>query len=101
MPEPRSVAAAPAGAVEHVGADEDFVVRLEARPDTLAERIVQPQPASWSGVPGLVAYAQDLAETMPALHGIHLVVSTEHERPEVVAARIRAARPGWLAPSSA
>jgi hypothetical protein len=40
----------------------------------------------------LVAHAQELAETMRDLRGVDLVVSTEHERPEDVAARIRDAR---------
>jgi hypothetical protein len=46
-----------------VEADEYFVVRFEARPDTLAARIVARESASWSGLPGLVAHARKLAET--------------------------------------
>jgi adenylate kinase family enzyme len=80
-----------------VGADESFVVRLEAEPATLAKRIVEREPASWPGLPGLVEHAQRLAATMPALGGVDLVVSTEGERAEDVAARIRAARPDQLA----
>lgn len=85
------------GAVE---ADAHFLVRLEARPDTLAARIAAREPRSWSGLPGLVAHANVLAATMPALRGVHLVVSTENVRPEEVAARIRDARPDWLSPST-
>jgi hypothetical protein len=33
---------------------------------------------------------------MPALNGVDLILSTEGERAEDVAARIRAARPDWL-----
>ena len=80
-----------------VGADEHFLVRLEAQPATLTERIVEREPASWSGLPGLVEHAQQLATTMPALGGVDLVLSTEAERAEDVAARIRAARPDRLA----
>jgi GTPase SAR1 family protein len=72
-----------------VGADETFVVRLEAAPDTLAARIVAREPASWSGVDALAEHARDLAVRMPALAGIDLALSTEGERPEAVAARIR------------
>jgi len=36
---------------------------------------------------------------MPALSGVDLVVSTEGECAEDVAARIRAAFPAWLAPA--
>jgi len=83
-----------------VGADEYFVVRLEARPATLVERLVEREPAGWSGLSGLVEHTQVLASTMPALAGVDLVVSTEGQRPEDVAARIRAARPDRLAPAA-
>jgi dephospho-CoA kinase len=79
-----------------VGADEYLLVRLEALPATLVERIIEREPESWSGVPELVAHAQQLAASMPALRGIDLVVSTEHQRPEAVAQRIRGAHPGRL-----
>ena len=79
-----------------VGADEHYLVRLEAQPETLAGRIVEREPASWSGLTDLVSHARSLAMTMPALHGVDLVVSTEGERAEDVATRVRAARPHWL-----
>jgi AAA domain-containing protein len=72
-----------------VAADETFVVLLEAAPDTLAARIVAREPASWSGVDALAEHARDLAATMPALVAVDLALSTEGERPEAVAARIR------------
>jgi hypothetical protein len=79
-----------------VGADEVFTVRLEAEPRTLVERITEREPAGWSGLAGLVEHTQELAVTMPAVAGVDLVLSTEGERPEDVAARIRAARPAQL-----
>jgi predicted kinase len=82
--------------LDAVGADEAFLVRLEAQPATLVERIIEREPASWSGLPGLVEHAQELAASMPALSGVDLVLSTEGQRPEDVAARIRAACPAWL-----
>ena len=54
------------------------------------------EPESWSGLPELVEHAQQLAASMPALRGIDLVVSTEGQRPETVAQRIRDAHPGRL-----
>jgi len=75
-------------------------VRLEAQPETLAGRIVEREPASWSGLTDLVLHARSLAMTMPALHGVDLVVSTEGERAENVATRVRAARPYWLGRAS-
>ena len=84
-----------------VGAGEVFVVRLEAEPATLVERIVEREPASWSGLAGLLEHARELAATMPSLAGVDLVLSTEGQRSEDVAARIRAARPDrLLGPSS-
>ena len=79
-----------------VGADEVFLVRLEAQPTTLIERIVEREPPSWSGLDDLVEHARELAARMPALSGVDLVLSIEGERAEDVAARIRAARPDWL-----
>jgi GTPase SAR1 family protein len=85
--------------LDAVGADAVFLVRLEARPATLAERIVAREPPSWSGLPGLVEHTQELAATMPGLAGVDLVLSTEGQRAEDVAARIRAACPEQLAAS--
>lgn len=79
-----------------VGADEYFVVRLEATSTTLVERVIAREPETWSGLAALVEHTQELAATMPALHGIDLVLSTEGQRPEDVAQRIRAARPEQL-----
>jgi ribose 1,5-bisphosphokinase PhnN len=79
-----------------VGAAEYLLVRLEASPATLAERIIDREPESWSGLPELVEHAQQLAATMPALRGVNLVLSTDGQRPETVAQRIREAHPGRL-----
>ena len=85
--------------LDAAGADDVFVVRLEAEPATLVERITKREPRTWSGLPGLVRHAQELALTMPGLSGVDLVLSTEGRRAEDVAARIRAACPERLAPA--
>ena len=77
------------------GADEVLLVRLEARA-TLTRRIVEREPPTWSGLADLVEHAQELAASMPGLSGVDLILSTEGERAEDVAAHIRAARPDWL-----
>ena len=82
--------------LDAVGADEVFLVRLEAQPATLVARIVEREPPSCSGLDGLVEHAQELAASMPSLSGVDLVLNTEGERAADVAARIRAARPDWL-----
>ena len=70
---------------EAVGADESFVVRLRAEPDTLAERIIAREPPHWSGLADLVAHAR----TMAPVGGADLELSTEGRTAEAVAARIR------------
>ena len=82
--------------LEAAGADGRLLVRLEALPDTLAARITEREPPNWSGLGELVQHARELAATMPALTGVDLVVSTEGERPEAVAGRIRSACPDGL-----
>lgn len=83
-----------------IGAEEVFVVRLQARPETLVERIVAREPASWSGLRTLVDHAQALAASMPALAGVDLVLTTDDQRPEDVAGRLRAAHPALATPDA-
>ncbi|UGS36474.1 AAA family ATPase [Capillimicrobium parvum] len=82
-----------AGLLAAVGADQVFLARLEANPATLAARITEREPASWSGLQALVQHAQALATSMPDLAGVDLVLSTDGQRPEAVAERILAAVP--------
>ena len=72
-----------------LGAGESMLVRLEAKPGTLVERIIEREPQSWSGLAGLVEHTQELAVTMSGLTGVDLVLTTEAQRPEAVAHRIR------------
>ena len=81
-----------------VDAEDVFLVRLEARPDALVERIVAREPSSWSGLRPLVDHAQELATSMPALGDVDLVLATDDQRPEDVAARLRAGHPALAAP---
>jgi dephospho-CoA kinase len=74
--------------IEATGADEAFVVRLEAPPDTLAARITEREPAGWSGTSALAAHARELAVSMSAVPA-DLVLFTEGARAEDIAARIR------------
>jgi chloramphenicol 3-O-phosphotransferase len=79
--------------LDALGADESFVVRLEANPATLAERIIQRESDGWPGLSELVEHAQQLAATVPAAESINLVLSTEGQPPDTVAAQIREALP--------
>lgn len=82
--------------LEAAGADEQFVVRLEARPSTLVERIVDREPEAWSGLAALVDHTQRLAVSMLDLNGLDLVLSTEGRRAKSVAASIRERLPHRL-----
>ena len=79
-----------AAVLDATGARERMVARLEAEPETLAARIVAREPAAWSGLDGLVAASRQLAGSMPALAGVDIVLSTEGQDPERVAARLEA-----------
>lgn len=79
-----------------IGADEHVVVRLEAQPATLRRRIIEREPAAFPELDELVAAATRLTPVIAGLDGVALAVSTEGQRPEAVAARIRAAWPTKL-----
>ena len=69
--------------LDAVGADEVFLVRLEAQPATLVARIVEREPPSCSGLDGLVEHAQELAASMPSLSGVDLVLNTGANAPRM------------------
>ena len=78
-------------ALAAIGADETFIVRLEADPETLRDRILAREPPGWEGLPELLNASRSLAASMPDLAGVDLVLSTEGEQPAAVAERIEAA----------
>jgi hypothetical protein len=84
--------------LDAVGADELLLVRLAADPDLLAQRVIEREPSTWSGTPGLVAHTRVLARTMRELGGVDLVLETDRESAEAIAARIRAFGPPALRP---
>jgi predicted kinase len=73
------------------GARAHMVVRLEAEPETLRRRIVAREPARWSGLAQLVEASRTLARSMPSLARVDLVLSTEAQEAEDVAARVERA----------
>ena len=76
-------------------ADERFVVRLQADPETLRRRIIEREPDTFTE---LVAASARLSPVIAGLDGIALALTTESERPAAVAERIRDAWPGKLRP---
>jgi hypothetical protein len=83
-----------------VGAAEQAVVRLDADPATLRQRIIEREPGGWAGLDELLAVSARLSPVIAGLAGVALALSIEGERPPAVAERIRdaipaALRPGW------
>ena len=75
--------------LDAVGSDEHFLVRLDAPPAVLRERIKRREPPEWIGLQRLLDAAGDLAVTHAALPDVDLVLSTEDANPSAVAATIR------------
>ena len=78
--------------------DDHLLIRLEAAPATLRERIVAREPPGWSGLPHLLAETETLGPALEGLSGVHLTLDTEAMTLGEIVARVRAARPDRLAP---
>jgi hypothetical protein len=87
------------GVLDAIAADEHVVVRLEADTATLRRRIIEREPDTFAELDELVAASARLSPVIAGLDGIALALTTEGERPDVVAERIRDAWPGKLRPS--
>jgi hypothetical protein len=85
-----------AGVLAAVGADDHLLVRLDAAPETLRQRVITREPPGWSGLDHLLGEIPRLRDGLTALGGAQLALSTDDEPPAAVAGRIRAARPGEL-----
>jgi len=83
--------------LESVGADDHLLVRIEAAPATLRERIVAREPPGWFGLEHLLGEVEPYTASLRELDGVHLVLDSEQLTPEEEAARIRAERPDKLA----
>ena len=74
--------------VSAIGAGERLLVRLEAPPAVLRDRIARREPPEWSGLGRLLDTADRLAATHAALPGVDLVLGTQDADPRAVAAAI-------------
>lgn len=73
-------------------AERSLLVRLEADPETLRDRILAREPPGWEGLPELLNASRALAASMPEeLSRVDLVLSTEGRQPGEVAERIELA----------
>lgn len=70
-----------------------LLVRLDAPPPLLRERLRRREPADWTGLPRLLEAAGSLAESVARLPSVDLVLSTERADPRALAAAVRDALP--------
>lgn len=78
-----------------LGSDDHLLVRLEAAPTTLRQRIVAREPPGWSSLDYLLEYAQRTLASLARLDA-HLVMDSEALSPSQITDRIRSARPDKL-----
>ena len=71
-------------------ADDHLLVRLEADPETMRERLLSREPPGWSGLPELLNSSRRLATSMKDLPGVGFTISTEGRQPAEVAAAVDA-----------
>jgi len=69
--------------------DDVLLVRLEAPPEVLRERLTRREPPDWVGLPRLLEAAGELAASIAALPDVDLVLDTVDAEPGAVAATIR------------
>jgi chloramphenicol 3-O-phosphotransferase len=74
--------------VEAVGAERSLVVCLVVSAGVLAARIEAREPDRWPGKEALVAHARELAEPIPALGGIDLLLDSETADAEELGAEV-------------
>ncbi len=84
--------------VEAIGAERSFVVCLRAPGDVAAARVLAREPERWAGRDALAAHARELADVIPALPGVELVLDTDGRAAEAVAAELLrvAVNGGWV-----
>ena len=75
---------------EATGADRHVLIRLEAEPGTLRERLLAREPPGWDGLPELLNASRALAASMKDLPGVDAVLSTQGDQPAAVAAQAEA-----------
>ena len=77
------------GVIDAISADDLVVVCLSSSPNVVAERIANREPDAWPGKGALIAHARELAESVPAIAGIDVVLDTDGRLAADVAADVR------------
>jgi hypothetical protein len=80
-----------------LGVDDHLLVRLEAHPATLRQRIIAREPQGWFGLDHLLEETRRLHRTMATLKGVHLVFDSDLTTPTEIAESVRSARSDLLA----
>lgn len=80
-----------------IGADEHLLVRLEAPPAMLRQRVLAREPTDWSGLDYLLTEMERWINSLAELDGVHVTLDSARLSPTEAAARIRAERPDKLA----
>jgi hypothetical protein len=75
--------------IDAVAADRILVICLTAPPALAARRVAAREPDSWPGKARLVEHTRYLAEVMPVIPGIDLVIPTVDRDPRDVATEVR------------
>jgi chloramphenicol 3-O-phosphotransferase len=78
------------GLLRAIGAERSFVACLRAPGEVAAARVLAREPERWAGREALAARARELAEAIPLLPGVDLVVDTDGRAAEDVAAELLA-----------
>jgi hypothetical protein len=76
-----------------LSADDHLLVRLDAAPATLRQRIIDREPPGWSSLAWLLDETPRLQAALAELDGVHLVIRSDHLTLVEVVDRIRCARP--------
>ena len=74
-----------------IGAERSLVACLRAPGDVAAARVRAREPERWAGRDALAAHAHELAEGIPRLPGVDLVLDTDDRNADDVAAELYAA----------
>lgn len=76
---------------EAVGGDRVIAVCLAAAGEVVARRIAEREPDAWPGNVALIEHARQLAEEIPRIAGLDVVLDTEDREPASVARELRRA----------
>jgi chloramphenicol 3-O-phosphotransferase len=79
-----------------IGASRSLVVALRAPGAVCAARVLAREPERWAGREALAEHARELAEVIPGLPGVDLVLDTDARSADDVAAELYAANGGWV-----